>query len=103
MMLKFIDPDHPFYRPLWVRLLIVGFTAGWTAVEFINGQEIWGYIFLALAAYTGAALLVFYKPKDSETKDTETKDTEPGADATPTESGTETVASDATPVDRRDV
>ncbi len=30
----------------------------------MNGNEMWGYIFLAMAAYTGAALLVFYKPKD---------------------------------------
>ncbi|WP_244616130.1 hypothetical protein [Rhizobium sp. RU20A] len=65
-MLKFIDPDHPFYRPLWVRLLIVGFTSGWTAVEFMNGNEMWGYLFLAMAAYTGASLLLFYKPKDPE-------------------------------------
>ncbi len=66
MMLKFIDPDHPFYRPLWVRLLIVGFTSGWTVVEFRNGNEMWGYIFLAMAAYTGAALLLFYRPKDPQ-------------------------------------
>lgn len=62
-MQKFIDPDHPFYRPLWKRLLIVGSCALWTTVEFLNGATTWGMIFLAVTAYTSATLLVFFKPK----------------------------------------
>ncbi|KQR69181.1 hypothetical protein ASG25_16310 [Rhizobium sp. Leaf384] len=62
-MQKFIDPDHPFYRPLWRRLLIVGSCALWTAVEFWNGATTWGMIFLAVTAYTSATLIVFFKPK----------------------------------------
>ena len=46
--MKIIDPDHPFYRPLWVRLLIVGLCIGWTAVEYYNGEETWGIIFLVV-------------------------------------------------------
>ena len=61
--MKFIDPDHPFYRPLWVRLLLVGLCAGWTAVEYYNGQHGWGLIFLIVTAYAFAQLLLFYKPK----------------------------------------
>ncbi|TCM58380.1 MULTISPECIES: hypothetical protein [unclassified Rhizobium] len=61
-MQKFIDPDHPFYRPLWRRLLIVGSCALWTAVEFWNGATTWGMIFLAVTAYTSATLIVFFKP-----------------------------------------
>ncbi|TCL93600.1 hypothetical protein C8J38_10222 [Rhizobium sp. PP-WC-2G-219] len=61
-MQKFIDPDHPFYRPLWRRLLIVGSCALWTAVEFWNGASTWGMIFLAVTAYTSATLIVFFKP-----------------------------------------
>lgn len=63
MMMKFIDPDHPFYKPLWVRLLIVIFCSAWTAVEFYNGENTWGMIFLAVAAYTACVLIIFYKPK----------------------------------------
>ncbi|MGF6256247.1 hypothetical protein [Ensifer sp. LBL] len=63
-MLKFIDPDHPFYRPLWIRLLIVGFCGVWTVVEFLGEQTMWGMIFLAVTAYASAALLVFYKPSE---------------------------------------
>ncbi|MCF3638884.1 hypothetical protein LXM94_02735 [Rhizobium sp. TRM95111] len=60
--MKFIDPDHPFYRPLWVRLLLVGFCAGWTALEFYNGEQTWGTIFLVVSAYAFAQLVLFYKP-----------------------------------------
>ncbi|WVT72318.1 hypothetical protein QM996_12370 [Sinorhizobium chiapasense] len=63
-MLKFIDPDHPFYRPLWIRLLIVLFCAVWTVVEFLGEQMLWGMIFLAITAYTSAALLIFYRSSE---------------------------------------
>lgn len=72
-MIKFIDPDHPFYRPLWVRLLLVGFCAVWTAVEFYQEEGFWGMIFLAMTAYAASVLLIFYKPpadKPAETTDT---------------------------------
>ncbi|RVI95681.1 hypothetical protein CN186_08770 [Sinorhizobium medicae] len=65
-MIKFIDPDHPFYRPLWIRLLIIVFCAVWTAVEFYGGKTMWGTIFLVVTAYAGATLLVFYRPKEEE-------------------------------------
>lgn len=64
--MKFIDPDHPFYRPLWVRLVLVGLCAGWTAVEFYNESSGWGMLFLAVTAYAFAQLILFYKPKDQE-------------------------------------
>ncbi|MCP8894070.1 hypothetical protein KYK29_03945 [Shinella daejeonensis] len=66
--MKFIDPNHPFYRPLWVRLLLVGICSGWTAVEFYNGEQAWGTIFLIVAAYAFAQLLLFYKPSDGVAK-----------------------------------
>lgn len=72
-MLKFIDPDHPFYRPLWIRLLIVLFCAVWTVVEFLGEQPLWGMIFLAVTAYASAALLIFYKPSEKGEEKTEDK------------------------------
>ncbi len=62
-MIKLIDPDHPFYRPLWIRLLIIGLCAVWTAVEFRNDENTWGMIFLAVTTYTACTLLIFFKPK----------------------------------------
>ncbi|OLP59472.1 hypothetical protein BJF93_12265 [Xaviernesmea oryzae] len=62
-MIKLIDPDHPFYRPLWRRLLIVGACFAWTGVEFWNGEQTWGTIFLIISAYVVGALILFFKPK----------------------------------------
>ena len=60
--MKFIDPTHPVYRPVWVRVLIVGICAALTEVEYYNGLETWGLIFLVITAYAFAQLLLFYKP-----------------------------------------
>lgn len=78
-MIKFIDPDHPFYRPLWIRLLIIVFCALWTAVEFYGGQVMWGTIFMVVTAYAGASLLLFYRPKEeSQSKGEAAGDTTDG-------------------------
>lgn len=53
-----IDPDHPIYKPLWSRLLIVGFCAIWTGIELYNGQTFWALIVGALGVY--AAYKLFY-------------------------------------------
>ncbi|MBP1861209.1 hypothetical protein [Rhizobium herbae] len=74
-MMKFIDPDHPFYRPLWIRLLIVAVCAIWTAVEFyVNLETTWGMIFLAVTAYTACVLIIFFKPKTTVVEDAKPDD-----------------------------
>lgn len=64
--MKFIDPTHPVYRPLWVRLVLVGGCVAWTAVEYYNGQQTWGLIFLVISSYAFAQLLLFYKPPEEQ-------------------------------------
>ncbi|MCD2173927.1 hypothetical protein [Rhizobium sp. C4] len=39
-----IEPEHPIYRPLWVRLLIVGILAVWSVLELVKGSPFWGTI-----------------------------------------------------------
>jgi type VI protein secretion system component VasK len=39
-----IEPEHPIYRPLWVRVLIVGILAVWSVLEFTHGSPFWGTI-----------------------------------------------------------
>ncbi|MFB2550538.1 hypothetical protein [Ensifer soli] len=65
-MQKFIDPDHPFYRPLWVRLLIAASCLFWTAIELYNGEMVWGMLFLAVTTYVVCVLLIFFNPKAPE-------------------------------------
>jgi hypothetical protein len=66
--MKIIDTDHPFYRPLWRRVLLVAVCAVWTGVEFYNNEQTWGTIFLVVTAYVFANLILFFKPSDPVAK-----------------------------------
>ncbi len=48
--MKFFDFSHPMFRPLWVRVLIVGVCAGWSLFEFVFGSSFWGFLFLTMGA-----------------------------------------------------
>lgn len=50
-MKKFLDTDHPFFRPVWVRILVVAVCLGWAVLEFVTGAPFWGVIFGGLGAY----------------------------------------------------
>ena len=60
--MKLIDPAHPIYRPLWVRLLIVGVCLGWAVFELIGGAPFWAVLFGALGVYAAWVLLLTWKP-----------------------------------------
>ncbi len=73
----FIDTNHPMYRPLWVRLVIVGACAGWAVVEFVNHEPFWSTLVGGLALYAAYALLLTFKPsvdKPGETISTSEQD-----------------------------
>jgi hypothetical protein len=61
-MKKFLDTDHPMFRPLWVRIVIVAICAGWGIMEFVTGAPFWGIIFLALGAYAAWGFFVDFDP-----------------------------------------
>ncbi|MEJ8474633.1 DUF3329 domain-containing protein [Roseibium algae] len=71
------DSDHPFFRPLWRRIAIVVFCACWAAFEFYNGNETWGWITLAIAAYAVWTFLIDFKqPKDASASETPAPESE---------------------------
>ena len=59
-MKKFLDTDHPVFRPLWVRVLIVALCAGWAVLEFVTGSPFWGVLFLGLGAYAAWGFFVTF-------------------------------------------
>ncbi|KJF65696.1 hypothetical protein [Rhizobium nepotum] len=72
-----IDSSHPLYRRLWVRLLIVGFCAAWSVIEFVNREAFWGTVVGGVAVYAAYELLVKFKPASGENaagKEAEGKD-----------------------------
>lgn len=55
-----IEPEHPIYRPLWVRLLIVGLLAGWSILELTKGSPFWGIIAGGVGLFAAYELLWRY-------------------------------------------
>lgn len=65
--MKLIDPSHAFYRPLWVRILIVASLIAWFGLELMIGASFWLVIVGALAVYcTWMLILRFPEPKPAE-------------------------------------
>ncbi len=65
--MQLIDPNHAFYRPLWLRILIVGLLIAWFGLELMVGASFWLVIVGALAVYCTWVLLIrFPQPKPAE-------------------------------------
>jgi len=61
--MQLIDPSHPIYKPLWVRILIVAVCFGWAIVETLGSQPFWVLLSGALGAYAAWMLLLNFKPQ----------------------------------------
>jgi hypothetical protein len=57
--------DHPFYRPLWRRMLIVLATVIWAGFEVLVTQSgMFTVLSVAIMAYAIWAFLIVYKPAE---------------------------------------
>lgn len=63
------DFNHPFYRPLWRRVVIVAFCFGWAAVEVVNQAPFWAVLFGGLGALSGYHFFLA-PPKEDDTDNT---------------------------------
>ncbi|KRB50726.1 hypothetical protein ASE04_12410 [Rhizobium sp. Root708] len=66
--MQLIDPQHPAYRPLWARILIVAVCLGWAVVEIVTGDPFWAVLAGGAGVYAAYMLLWSYKPP-AETPD----------------------------------
>lgn len=55
--MKLVDPDAPFFRPLWVRVLCVALPLIWAGVELWMGSPLWAGLFGVAGAYLAVMLL----------------------------------------------
>ncbi|MDF0600473.1 hypothetical protein P1J78_07005 [Psychromarinibacter sp. C21-152] len=62
----FFDLDHPFFRPLWIRVAVVAACLGWAGVELSAGAPGWAILFGALGAYSAWRFFVTFTPRDPE-------------------------------------
>ncbi|PZM13916.1 hypothetical protein [Rhizobium tubonense] len=60
--MQLIDPDHSFYRPLWIRIAIVAVCLGWAIIEASTSEPFWAIIVGALGIYSAYKLLLTYTP-----------------------------------------
>jgi hypothetical protein len=59
--MNFLGTDHPFYRPLWRRLVLIGVVAGWFLFELLGPAEpFWMVIAGGLLAVCVWAFLITY-------------------------------------------
>jgi hypothetical protein len=53
-----IDPRHPFFRRLWVRVLSALLPLLWAGVELASGSVFWAILFAAAGVYLVVALFI---------------------------------------------
>jgi hypothetical protein len=67
--MKFFDVRHPFFNPLWRRVLCVAILLGWAAMEFSGGSPFWGILFAAAGIYCASQFFLGYQPVEPEEED----------------------------------
>lgn len=72
--MKILDPSHPFFRPLGVRVAITVFCFGWALFEAFSGATFWAIIFGAIGMMCAYEFFIntnnsFDPPADSPTQD----------------------------------
>jgi hypothetical protein len=60
--MKLFDVQHPFFVPLYRRVILVVLCLGWATFEFIAGSVGWGILFGALGLYCGYQFFVVFDP-----------------------------------------
>ena len=56
-----VDPQHPFFRRLWVRALCALLPLIWAGVELSSGNLFWAILFGAAGVYLVVALFIIRK------------------------------------------
>lgn len=61
---KLFDFDHPFFRPLWLRVVVVLLCLVWAAFEIATGSAGWAMLFGSVGLYAGYRLFFVFEPRD---------------------------------------
>lgn len=58
------DLNHPFFKPLWIRVVIVALCLGWALFEVAGGAPLWAIMFGAIGLYSAYRFFVTFDPRD---------------------------------------
>lgn len=53
-----VDPNTPFFKPLWVRIVCVALPLAWAGVEISQNSPFWAILFAAAGIYLGYELFI---------------------------------------------
>ena len=65
-MQKLLDLQHPFFIPLWRRVLIVAACLGWAVIEIAGDNVFWAILFGAIGLYAGYVFFFDFHPRPPE-------------------------------------
>ena len=71
-MNKMFDIQHPFFKPIWRRVLLVVACLGWAAFELSHNAYFWALLFLAFALHV--VIQLFFLPWPDESKEEDIQD-----------------------------
>lgn len=57
---------HPWFAPLYRRIVVVAVCLLWLALEAYAGEQVWTLIAVAVTGYAVWALLIAYRPPEQE-------------------------------------
>lgn len=64
--MKLFDLNDPFFKPLWIRIVIVLLAGGWAVFEFMSGAMFWGTLFAGIAALAFHGFFIAFNPREPE-------------------------------------
>jgi len=71
--LKSLELRHPFFVPIWRRVLLVLILGFWTILEGLMGNQIWTLFVASIGVYsTYVFFFNFVLPEDTVMRDTDT-------------------------------
>ncbi len=67
--MRFFDLQQPFYKPLWIRIVITVLCLGWAVIEILGGNVFWAMLFGAMGLYCAHQFFIAFDPKEPEKRD----------------------------------
>jgi hypothetical protein len=72
--MRLFDVQHPWFIPLYRRIIVVVLLLGWTVFEFLRGSPFWGVLFGGLGLYCAHQFFIAFdppKPKEDPPPDSD--------------------------------